>query len=199
MSQKYKAVLLFGPPGSGKGTQGKIIGAAPGFRHCACGDVFRALDKTSPMGILFAKYASSGSLVPDDFTIELWRQTMEQLAASGVFKPEKEILLLDGIPRTVEQAQLLEDKIDVLALIDLYVNDIEQIVSRLQHRAAKDKRADDTNEEVIRHRLDVYEEQTRPVLDFYPRGKIFRVNATQEMEQVTTDIHQALAFLNPSI
>jgi len=195
----FRTVLLFGAPGSGKGTQGKILNAMPGFRHVACGDVFRALDRSSPIGIEFSKYASGGGLVPDELTVELWRSTMEAMVRDGRYVPEKQVLLLDGIPRTLEQAVLMKDMIDVAAIIHLYVNDATQIVQRLQARAAKENRKDDADIEVIRYRIDVYEEQTRPVLQFYPFNIIFRVNATQEPEKVTGDILKALATLKPPI
>jgi adenylate kinase len=191
----YKTVLLFGAPGSGKGTQGKILNAKPGFRHVACGDVFRSLDRTSPIGLEFAKYASGGGLVPDQLTVELWRTTMQSMVQDGRYDPARQVLLLDGIPRTVEQAQLMANMIDVAAIVHLYVNDATQIVQRLQARALKENRKDDADIEVIRYRIDVYEEQTRPVLEFYPFNKIFRVNATQEPEKVTGDILKALAVL----
>ena len=189
----YRTVLLFGPPGSGKGTQGKILVAMPAYFHCACGDVFRSLDPKSEMGIEFAKYSSTGSLVPDDLTVKLWRTSIEQMAAAGRYKPQEQYLLLDGIPRTLEQAQLMIDDLDVRAVINLYCNDIAQIVARLSKRAALENRPDDTDIEVIRHRIDVYEEQTQPLLNLYPRGKIFRVNATRPMELVTADILNVIA------
>src|ERR1035437_9243965 len=109
---RYKTILLFGAPGSGKGTQGKILGAVPGYFHCACGDVFRSLDPRSPMGRTFAEYSRTGALVPDELTIELWRQAIDAMIAAGKFVPARDTLLLDGIPRTVEQAKLMDDKID---------------------------------------------------------------------------------------
>ena len=74
----YRTVLLFGPPGSGKGTQGKILGAMPAFFHCACGDVFRSLDPKSEMGVEFANYSKAGSLVPDELTVKLWCAGIER-------------------------------------------------------------------------------------------------------------------------
>jgi adenylate kinase len=71
MTKKFKAVLLFGPPGSGKGTQGKMLGTLPGFVHIACGEVFRAIDLHSEVGKVFLKYSSKGELIPDDFTVRL--------------------------------------------------------------------------------------------------------------------------------
>ena len=196
---RYKTVLLFGAPGSGKGTQGKILNALPGFRHVACGDVFRALDRSSPIGQEFAKYATGGGLVPDELTVKLWQTTAAAMVQDGRYVPDKQVLLLDGIPRTLEQAVLMQDMIDVAAIIHLYVNDATQIVLRLQARAAKENRKDDADIEVIRHRIDVYEEQTRPVLNFYPFNKVFRVNATQEPQKVTADVLKALAACEPPI
>jgi len=192
---RYKAVLLFGAPGSGKGTQGKILGSTPGFHHFACGDVFRALDPRGPLGQTFAKYSQGGGLVPDEFTIQLWQDAIQRRIDAGQFNPSADILLLDGIPRTLEQARLLDDKIDVQAIIYLVCENVQEIISRLRRRAAVDGRTDDTDEEVIRYRLDVYEEVTRPVLEFYPRNKIVRVNAVRPQEEVAADLARILGPL----
>ena len=184
----YRTILLFGPPGSGKGTQGKILGAMPAFFHFSCGDVFRALNPKSEMGMEFARYANTGSLVPDELTVKLWRSSIERLVASGKYKPADQYLLLDGIPRTLGQARLMTGDLDVPQVVNLYCNDITQIVARLSRRSALENRADDTDIEVIRHRIDVYEEQTEPLLNFYSLGKVYRVNATRPVEAVTADI-----------
>jgi adenylate kinase len=192
----YETVLLFGPPGSGKGTQGKIIGAMPGFCHFACGDVFRSLDPQSEMGRLFRKYAQNGSLVPDELTVGFWKQSISADVSAGRYNPEEQLLLLDGIPRTTDQARLMAGDLHVQCVIFLYINDVEQIVQRLRLRAAKENRADDTDIEVIRHRIDVYEEQTRPLLDLYTMNRVFRINATRPPEAVTGDILKALTLRN---
>lgn len=192
---RYKTVLLFGAPGSGKGTQGKIIGAIPGFYHSACGDVFRSLDRQSPLGRTFAEYSSRGELVPDQFTIDLWRQTICDRIQNRQFDPQNQVLVLDGIPRNREQAQLLEASIEVLAIIYLVCPDIEQIVARLRRRAVLDHRPDDVREDVVRHRMEVYEEQTRPLLDYYPPHRIVQVNATRPPVDVLRGILRVLARL----
>ena len=116
---RYRSILLFGAPGSGKGTQGKIIGTIPGFYHSATGDIFRSLDLQSEMGRKFWEYASRGELVPDEFTINLWKQYIKGMEMINQFHPETEFLVLDGIPRNVKQAKLLEDTIDVVKIIYL--------------------------------------------------------------------------------
>lgn len=188
----YRTILLFGPPGSGKGTQGKILGKMPAYFHFACGDAFRSLDPKSEIGQVFARYSKSGALVPGEFTVELWRQSIESAVAAGRYDPDQQILLLDGIPRTLEQATIMASKLDVQSVIYLYCNDLEQIVERLRKRAAVENRADDTDIEIIRYRIDVYEEQTSPLLEFYANNHIYRVNATQPPERVTQSVVRAL-------
>src|SRR6185503_13937224 len=92
---KYRTVLLFGAPGSGKGTQGKIIGSIPGFFHFACGDAFRNLRIEDPIGRVFIDYSSKGKLVPDESTIALWSQNIKASTADGEFDPASDILVLD--------------------------------------------------------------------------------------------------------
>jgi adenylate kinase len=184
----YRTILLFGPPGSGKGTQGKVLGAIAPYHHFACGDVFRALDRNSEIGKEFAKYSKSGALVPDELTVRLWRGAIQERVASEKYKHVDQFLLLDGIPRTIEQARLTADDLDVRAVVNLYCNDLAQILARLSRRAAIESRADDTDIEVIRHRIDVYEEQTQPLLEFYGRNKVYNVNATRPVQEVTADI-----------
>src|SRR5260221_12259543 len=103
---RYKTILLFGAPGSGKGTQGKIIGTIPGFFHTACGDIFRSLDLSSEMGRIFWEYSRKGQLVPDEFTVKLWKQYIKGMEMIQQFRPATEILVLDRIPRNVQPARL---------------------------------------------------------------------------------------------
>ncbi len=85
---KYRAILLFGAPGSGKGTQGRILGNIPNFFHCACGDIFRNLSVQSPIGRIFIEYSSRCQLVPDEPTIQLWRQFIDNMIQAHYFHPE---------------------------------------------------------------------------------------------------------------
>jgi adenylate kinase len=184
----YKSLLLFGAPGSGKGTQGKILGTIPGFYHCACGDVFRAVDVRSDLGKAFLEYSSKGQLVPDDVSIGLWSAQIDSMVNSGRYKPDIDFLVLDGIPRNVGQAKMLGSKLDVRRVFHLTCSDKAKIYDRLKRRALKDNRLDDINDDVIAKRLLVYEDETKPVLDFYGPKLITHVNADQWPYQVLRDI-----------
>jgi adenylate kinase len=190
---RYKSVLLFGAPGSGKGTQGKILGSIPGFFHSACGDVFRTLDLQSEMGRIFWQYSSRGELVPDQFTVKLWKDFIKGMEMTHQFHSENSLLVLDGIPRNKAQAELLDDTLDVVKVIYLVCADMKKMIERLRRRALKENRFDDANDQVIQHRLEVYEHETKPVLEHYPQDKIARVDATANQLTVLSEIIKVLA------
>lgn len=194
-AMRYKSILLFGAPGSGKGTQGKIIGKIPGFFHMATGDIFRSLDLRSEMGRTVWEYSSKGLLVPDEITIKLWRQHMMGMEMINQFFPETEILVLDGIPRNLRQAELMQKEIDVLKIIYLRCADLGKMVERLRRRALKENRVDDANDAVIRRRLEVYEWDTRPMLDYYPQDRVVPIDAMQPMIKVLADIIKVISPL----
>lgn len=196
---RYRSILLFGAPGSGKGTQGKIIGQIPGFFHSATGDIFRSLDLHSEAGRLFWEYAGKGMLVPDEVTIKVWKQFITGMEYINQFHPETQYLVLDGLPRTVQQAQLLEEVIQVDKIIHLHCSDMNKMVERLRRRALKENRFDDANDSVIRRRLETYERDTRPVLDFYPSQKIAKVEATQSQIRVLSTILDVLVPLKEGL
>jgi adenylate kinase len=192
---KYRSILLFGAPGAGKGTQGKILGVIPNFFHCACGDVFRNLRPDSDLGKIFIDYSGRGQLVPDEPTIELWRQFIDNTTKIGRFHPGQDTLVLDGIPRNVRQAEFLKDTLKVTAVFLLKSMDEEKLVQRIQRRAIKENRLDDANLEVIRQRLRVYEQETMPVLNYYGGTVVHQINADQSPGKVLADI---LRFAVPS-
>ncbi|GIW77446.1 MAG: adenylate kinase [Phycisphaerae bacterium] len=191
---RYKTVLLFGAPGSGKGTQGKILGSIPGFYHSSTGDIFRSLDLQSEVGRLFWEYAGKGQLVPDDVVIRVWKQFIKGKEFTNDFYPETQILVLDGMPRNVNQAKLLEDTIEVLTIIHLS-SDHKKMVERLKRRALKENRFDDANDVVIEKRLKIYENETRPILDYYPKELVFKVDAMQSQTRVLYKILEKLTPL----
>ncbi len=190
---KYRAILLFGAPGAGKGTQGKILGQIPNFIHYSCGDAFRNLRVDSPLGRVFVEYASKGQLVPDEPTIELWNSSILGLIATGRFNPEADTLLLDGIPRNPRQVELMNDLIEVKAVFNLFCPQLDKLVARLQRRALKENRLDDANVDVIRARLDTYKRDTRAVLERYPEQVIHQIDSTQEPLLVLLDILKIVA------
>lgn len=178
MPDRFQTILLFGAPGAGKGTQGKILGQIPGFYHLSCGEVFRTLDMNSELGRTFMQYSSKGRLVPDELTVDMWHKNMQARTVLGEYKPNSDILVLDGIPRNVAQAKLVSRYINVLEIIHLVCKDKEQMIKRLRRRALKENRIDDAKESVIRKRWSVYEKETYPVLAYYPKEIIREVDAT---------------------
>lgn len=185
---RYKTYLIFGAPGCGKGTQGKVLGTIPRFFHCACGDVFRSLDTRTPIGQAFVEYSSRGQLVPDDITVKLWQARIAQVVGTHDFKPDIDALVLDGIPRNVPQARLMQEMIDVKRVFHLSCPDREELIRRLRKRALKDNRLDDANEDVIRKRLATYEAESKPILDFYGRNLITEIDASQPPVKVLSEI-----------
>jgi adenylate kinase len=191
---RYICYLLIGSPGACKGTQGKILGTIPRFFHCACGDVFRALDLRTPLGREFAEYSGKGLLVPDELTIQLWQTTIDAQVYAKAFQPDIDALVLDGIPRNLRQAELMEDLIDVRHVFHLSCRDREKLVQRLRNRALHDNRLDDASETVIRRRLETYESETMPVLEFYSE-KLTTIDATQAPVKVINEITSVILNL----
>lgn len=192
---KYRTILLFGAPGAGKGTQGKILGTIPGFFHCACGDVFRNLRIDNPMGRLFIDYAAKGKLVPDEPTIDLWQKNIQAATVNERFGPERDWLVLDGIPRNPSQVEMLRGTLDVKAVFWLTCTDMNKMVERLQRRALRENRLDDANLDVIRDRLKVYENETRSVLECYDPAIVHKIDSTQSPMEVLRNILNVVATL----
>ena len=187
-NRKYRTVLLFGAPGSGKGTQGKILGSIPNFFHCACGDVFRNLTIESEIGRTFVEYSSKGKLVPDEPTVDLWRNAINGMVQTGRFRPEQDTLVLDGIPRNVHQAEMLSDTLNVIAIFFLRSTNMDNLVQRMQRRALRENRLDDVSLDVIKQRLKTYEKETKPLLNFYGRKIVHRIDADQIPAKVLVDV-----------
>ncbi len=189
---KYRTYLIFGAPGSGKGTQGKILGAIPRFFHCACGDVFRSLDTRTPLGQAFLEYSSRGELVPDEVTVKLWMARIGDMVGAHTFKPDIDSLVLDGIPRSVNQAKIMEGMIEVKRVFHLSCPDRGALVARLKKRALKENRFDDANEETIRRRLATYDDESKPVLEHYGPQIVTDIDATRPPVIVLQDILHAI-------
>ena len=183
-------LVLIGPPGAGKGTQAVVIAEQLGTPHVSTGDIFRAnVAAKTELGLEAKRYMDAGKYVPDSVTNDMVRDRLTQADALGGF-------LLDGYPRTVAQVAELDamlgaaghhlDKVVALTV------DTNEVVERLLKRAAEHGRSDDT-EEVIRHRLELYAEQTEPLLSIYrERGLLAEVDGLGAVHEVTARVVAAL-------
>ncbi len=189
---QYRTYLLLGAPGSGKGTQGKILGTIPRFFHLSMGDVFRALDTRTIVGQKFLDFSSRGQLVPDELTMDLLRAHIGHLVGIHSFKPDIDSLVLDGVPRNVRQAEIMRDMIDVKKVFHLSCPDREQLVLRIRKRALKENRFDDANEETIRTRLQTYDAESKPLLDFYGPKMVCDIDGMQTPVKALHDILGAI-------
>ena len=183
-------ILLMGPPGAGKGTQAIVVSERLGVPHVSTGDIFRAnVASGTPLGIEAKKYMDGGDFVPDSVTNAMVQDRLAQPDAVTGF-------LLDGFPRTVSQVEELDSILEALGskldrVVELTV-DIDEVVGRLVRRAQEQGRSDDT-EEVIRHRQDLYAEQTAPLVRIYAeRGLLVQVDGMGDVDDVTARVLSAL-------
>ncbi len=184
-------LLLIGPPGAGKGTQAHRLSQALGVPAISTGDIFRAhLRDETPLGRQAKAFMDAGDNVPDSLTNDLVRDRLSQPDAAAGF-------LLDGYPRTIDQVRALDELLAesghaMDAVVEL-VADPDVVVERLKKRALEQGRADD-DEAVVRHRLDVYAQQTAPLIGVYAdRGLLAKVDGIGEIAEVTERIEAALA------
>ena len=190
----YQAVMLVGPPGVGKGTQGKLLAQIPGIFHVSSGDMFRELDINSKCGQIFQEYASVGKLVPDDITIKIWQDYMAAKVREGLYAPERDLLILDGIPRNIIQAALIDRYITVFKVIFMVCEDREVMFRRIRGRSLKEHRIDDSEEVVVRYRWDLYKRDTEPMIDHYPQELIRIIDA----DNIASDVlHRILSEIVP--
>ncbi len=173
----YRSVVLVGPPGVGKGTQGKLLSHIPGIFHLSSGDMFRELDEESELGQLFHQYATHGEFVPDDITFKTWQKYVQTKIEQNVYNPQTDLLVLDGIPRNIAQAELLYPYINVLKVLFMVCEDREVMFERIRGRAVKEKRRDDADEFVARYRWDLYKRDTEPLIDHYPQEMVRIIDA----------------------
>lgn len=182
-----RAILLFGYPGSGKGTQGRILSALPGFHHVAMGDIFRGLAPSNPLYEKVMAFVRRGDLVPDELSMDLFFGHVAQLQP----KPD-DFLVLDGIPRNAKQVEILSQKVQVIKIFKLSVYNEQLVIDRLRRRALDQNRPDDASDEVIFHRLQVYRSETESCIKSYAGTLLTRIQANQPIFDVHLDIIQAL-------
>lgn len=194
-NRPYRSILLLGPPGSGKGTLGKLLSSAGNHFHLSSGDIFRGLSPESPAGKLYHSYAGKGHLLPDDVTVGIWHHFVEGLIATNRYFPHQQLLLLDGIPRTIVQAELLEKYIQIMHIIVLETQNIDELIKRMKRRALIERRADDLEDTVLETRMRVYAEDTHKLLEHYPPNLISRFKADQRPLEVLRDVLAKLSHL----
>ncbi|HET7533082.1 MAG TPA: adenylate kinase [Nocardioidaceae bacterium] len=189
-------LILMGPPGAGKGTQAKVVSGRLGIPAVSTGDIFRAnVSEGTPLGVEAKRYMDAGDYVPDEVTNGMVRDRLAQADATGGF-------LLDGYPRTVAQVEELDSMLadagtSLDAVVVLTVDD-EELIQRLLHRAETEGRTDDT-EDVIRHRQEVYNQQTAPLLAVYAdRGMLVEVDGMGAVDEVSERIFSALEKVRDS-
>lgn len=192
---KISAILLFGMPGSGKGTQGAVLGQLPGLMHISCGDIFRKLPKNGVLGREITDYTSHGLMVPDDVTVRIWERHIHILELQELLLRDQHTLVLDGLPRNYDQAARLDAMLDVVQIFHLRIDDTEKAADRLRSRALRENRLDDMNEDVIRRRLQTYYDETYQTLSFYDPSLVLDVDASQTPIDVLRTIIDRLSDL----
>jgi adenylate kinase len=192
---KKPAILILGAPGAGKGTQGAVLAQIPRFYHYSSGDIFRQLDTRTELGRKFVEYSKQGELVPDELTIQLWASHMKDLVTSHRYKPDIDILVLDGIPRNQDQAKMLEAYVEIHQVFHLSCPNRDELARRLRKRALKEQRLDDASEVVVQNRIKTYEEETKPILEYYGEDIRCDIDATQSPAKVLYDILAKLQTL----
>ncbi len=176
-------LILFGPPGSGKGTQAAKLVETYQLLHISTGDMFRAeIGQQTPLGLEAKSYIDKGALVPDSVTIGMLQNKVDA-------NPDVKGFIFDGFPRTVPQSEALDGFLNgrnnpVTALVMLEVPD-DELINRLLERGKTSGRADDADESVIKNRIQVYKDETNPVFDYYAaQNKAEKVNGVGSIEEI---------------
>jgi len=189
MTKQKQNLIIFGAPGSGKGTQGKLVAEKLKIFYFSTGDAFRnEIAKGSKLGKDVEQILKGGHLVPDQIVIEIVKNTLKEKASKG--------FILDGFPRTLAQAEALKKifddlKIDNVRVLNLEVNE-KELVKRLLNRAKIEGRADDTKE-IIENRMKVYNNQTKPILDYYDTHEdLINIDGIGSVDEILNRILKAL-------
>ncbi len=193
----YRAILLFGMPGSGKGTQGAILNGLPSLIHVSMGDVFRKIPRQGRFGREIEQYTSQGLMVPDDLTVRIFQRHLMVLDMQEILMPEYHTLVLDGLPRTYSQAERLDGILEVIQIFHLKISDTRHAMDRLRARALSENRLDDMSDDVIHRRLQTYYDETFKTLSFYRSDLICDIDASRRAVDVLRDIVTRLTDILP--
>jgi adenylate kinase len=175
-------IVLFGPPGAGKGTQSALLKKKYGLVHISTGDVFRGLDPDSDLAKLAKSYSDKGNLVPDEITIKILESEVQKY-------PDAKGVIYDGFPRTTAQAEALDAFLafkgnTVSMMLSLVVPE-DELKARLIARAKVSGRADDANPEIVQNRIDTYNKSTAPVASFYEeQNKLKEIDGIGSREEI---------------
>lgn len=182
-----KNIVIFGAPGSGKGTQSDLMIKKYGLGHISTGDVLRnEIKNETELGKTAKQYIDKGQLIPDDLMVDILASVYDS------FGKDHEGIIFDGFPRTIPQAEALKNMLNerghkIAAMIELDVPE-EELMKRLINRGKESGRSDD-NEETIKKRLDVYRNQTSPLIDWYSKENIHHhINGLGELDRIFADI-----------
>lgn len=184
-------IVLFGPPGAGKGTQSKFLMDRYGLEHLSTGDLLRAeIQAETPLGLQAQEIMSAGELVPDDVVVGMIRNRIKESPGASGF-------IFDGFPRTLAQAEALDQMLQKLGssikvMLSLEVEE-EELVKRLLGRGATSGRPDDKSEEVVRHRIGEYQAKTAPLKDYYHgQGKLRKIDGMGSIAEITARLTGAI-------
>lgn len=187
-------VVLFGPPGAGKGTQSERLIEKYGLKHLSTGDIFRANIKgETELGKLAKSYIDKGQLVPDEVTIDLIRSEVAKF-------PDAKGFIFDGFPRTNAQAKALDEFLkslnaEISLMLALEVDE-EELFDRLKKRAEVSGRTDDADPDIIKNRIAVYNNETAPVKDYYhAQDKFVSIDGIGEIDEITDRLFKAIDAL----
>ena len=185
-------LVIFGPPGAGKGTQATYLAEAYNLIHLSTGDILREeISAGTKIGLMAKDIICRGELVPDSMVIELIQHQLDKKHAANGF-------LFDGFPRTVPQAEALDTllvhyKRNVSAMLSLEVGK-EQLIARIMNRAATSGRSDDSDRAVIDNRIEVYNQKTAPLINYYQKaGKYESINGEGTVEEITARLKECIA------
>ncbi len=184
-------IVLFGPPGAGKGTQSERLISKYGLMHLSTGDIFRSNIKGgTELGMLAKTFIDQGALVPDEVTIGMLRSEVEK-------RPDAKGFIFDGFPRTTAQAEALDElmsslETEITCMLSLEVPE-DELKSRLRSRAETSGRSDDADSSVIAKRIETYKRETAPVADYYRKqDKYYGLNGIGSIEEIAARLYEAI-------
>ncbi len=188
--KKYKSIIIFGAPCTGKGTQARLLAKTGKYFHFSAGDIFRSLGSKTEIGKKISKLINKGEFVPDSLAAKLIKKSIKNLIYKKKYIPEKQILILDGFPRNIKQIKFLKRVFNIIKIVHIRSNN-KLLIIRMKKRIIKEKREDD-REDVINNRLDIYKKETLPVLNKFDKKLIINIDGSENVKKVHKNIIKVL-------